>query len=623
MQETDPGLPSPLQQLPDGQQKLIQSALKELWGFEDFRPLQAESVTAILSKQDSLTVLPTGGGKSLCYQLPASISKGTTIVISPLISLMADQVNALQLLGVPAAYLNSSLAVADVRKTKAALFQGRLKLLYISPERLLLEHFLEELQQVDISFFAIDEAHCISQWGHDFRPEYQQLRILKQRFPGVSIHAFTATAAPPIQKEITLALQLEEPQIFVGSYHRPNLIYRTLRREKLTQQLLGLVRNYDDGDLGIIYCLTRKETERIAALLQKQGISALPYHAGLDPATRQKHHEKFSQEKIRVMAATVAFGMGIDQSNVRFVIHVGMPRSLSHYQQESGRAGRDGLRAYCTLIHSGQDILFWKRLIENEGVMLDHRLAELEHVVQYAGNIQCRHKTLIEHFGQPFLKPKCAACDVCLGEIDSLPDARLISRKILSAVLKTDERFGGAYVSQVLSGSKDQKVIRNQHHRSSVHGLLKDTPQLQIHDWIQQIESQGYLQRYGEFKTLRLTKQGYHLLRPDKFDMSEADVPVYLTQTRKAVGRVATGSATAEEEAFDLDLFRKLRSKRSEVATELSVPAFMVFGDRSLRDMARKQPVTAQQFMQVFGVGQAKLDNFGEKMMEVIREHDP
>lgn len=605
------------------QMQLAQSALKELWGFESFRPLQQESVSAILNRKDSLTVLPTGGGKSLCYQLPAAITQGTTIVISPLISLMADQVNALRLLGLPAAYLNSSLAVADVRQTKAALFQGKLKLLYISPERLLLEHFLEELQQVDISFFAIDEAHCISQWGHDFRPEYQQLRVLKQRFPNVSIHGFTATAPPAIQEEIAHALQLQEPLVFVGSYHRPNLVYRTLRREKLTQQLLRLLAGYDDGDLGIIYCLTRRETERIATLLEKNGISALPYHAGLDAATRQDHHNRFSQEKIRVMVATVAFGMGIDQSNVRFVIHVGMPRSLSHYQQESGRAGRDGLRSYCTLIHSGQDVLFWKRLIEEEGVMLQHRMDELERVISYASNIQCRHKTLIEHFGQPFQNANCKACDVCLGEVDSLAGARVIAQKILSAVLKTDQRFGGAYVSQVLNGSKDQKVVRNQHDKLSVHGLLGEYNQLQIHDWVNQLESQGFLQRYGEYKTLRLTKQGYWLLRPDKFDLSESEVPVYLTQTRKSTVKVSSSSATAEEEAFDQDLFKKLRAQRSEIAAELGVPAFMVFGDRSLRDMARKQPVTALQFMQVFGVGQAKLDNFGERFMEVIREHDP
>jgi ATP-dependent DNA helicase RecQ len=605
----------------NAQNSVIQDALRELWGYESFRPFQAETVSSILAGRDSLTVLPTGGGKSLCYQLPASVSQGTTIVISPLISLMADQVNALRLLGVPAAYLNSSLAVADVKATKAALFQGKLKLLYISPERLLLDHFLEELRQVQITFFAIDEAHCISQWGHDFRPEYQQLRVLKDRFPGISVHAFTATAPPTIQNEIAGALKLNQPNVFVGSYHRPNLVYRAIRRDKLTTQLLKLLRGYDGKDLGIIYCLTRKETERIAQLLQSKGVQALPYHAGLDAATRQEHHDQFSQEKIRIMVATVAFGMGIDQSNVRFVIHVGMPRSLSHYQQESGRAGRDGLPAYCTLIHSGQDVLFWKRIIEDEGALVDHRIAELNHVVHYATQIQCRHKTLIEHFGQPFNDPKCRSCDVCLGEIDSLPGARLISRKILSAVLKTREGFGGAYVSQVLSGSKEQKIIRNGHDKLTVYGLLKDHPQLQIHDWINQLESQGFLSRVGEYKTLRVMPQGYRLLRPDKYELEEADVPVYLTQTRKPDPKAT--KPVEEEGTFDLDLFNKLRSKRSEIAQELSVPAFMVFGDRSLRDMARKQPITANQFLQIFGVGQAKLDNFGEKMMEVIREYDP
>ena len=487
-----------------------------------------------MAGRDSLTVLPTGGGKSLCYQLPATLLPGTAIVVSPLISLMADQVNALQLLGVPAAYINSSQSGEEVRSTKAQFFRGELKLLYVSPERLLLDHFKEELRQVEISFFAIDEAHCISQWGHDFRPEYKQLSSLRGLFPGVAIHAFTATAPPRLQQEILSELKLVDPAHFVGSYYRPNLKYKTIRRARVNQQIQKIVAEFDRGDCGIIYCLTRRETEKIAEFLQQEGHRALAYHAGMSAQTRRTNHDRFSQEKVNIIVATVAFGMGIDQSNVRYVLHCGMPRSLSHYQQESGRAGRDGLDSQCVLIYGPKDILFWKRIIEEEDVLTNERMAQLQDMIDYASNIRCRHRTLVEHFGQAFEEEKCSNCDVCQGEVESIAEARTFSRMILSTVLKVRQAFGGAYIAQILTGSKDQKILRNGHDRLSVYNLLAKYSQYQVHDWVNQLESQGYLVRSGgQYPVFGLARSGYWLLRPDKYGKTESDLTVFLIETRK------------------------------------------------------------------------------------------
>ena len=602
------------------QDHLIDEALKQVWGFSDFRPYQRETINAILKGVDSLTVLPTGGGKSLCYQLPGSLSQGMAVVVSPLISLMADQVQSLKLLGIPAAYLNSSQNADEIRKTKSAMFRGELKLLYVSPERLLLEHFKDELRQVAISFFAIDEAHCISQWGHDFRPEYKQLMTLRDLFPGVSIHAFTATAPPRLQREIQRELRLADPVVMVGSYFRSNLKYRVIQRGQVKQQILRNIKDFKSGDSGIIYCLTRKETETMAAHLSANGFKAVAYHAGMDADTRALHHNLFSQEKVPIIVATVAFGMGIDQSNVRFVLHLGMPRSLSHYQQESGRAGRDGLPAECILIYGAKDIQFWKRIIDDEGVLVEARLKQLQDMIDYAGRIRCRHKNLVEYFGQSFDRDRCQSCDICLGEIESIPNARDISRMILSAVLKLRQSFGGVYIAQVLNGSREKKILQNRHDTLSVYGLLSKYSQNQVHDWVNQVESQGYLIRGGgNYPVYELTSKGFWLLQPGKFGKTEEDLPITLVETRKHErSKTRQGSLQMHAEPYDEALFDALRTKRKEMASALGVPAFMVFGDKSLQDMARKKPTDRIAFLDVFGVGTHKLKKFGKPMMKVI-----
>lgn len=604
---------------------LIGQALSQIWGYSEFRPLQMDAIQAIVDKRDSLTVLPTGGGKSLCYQLPAAILPGTAIIISPLIALMEDQVNALRLLGIPAAFLNSSLRVDELRKTKAQMFRNEHKLLYISPERLLLEHFLEELKQIQISFFAIDEAHCISQWGHDFRPEYRQLSKLRETFTDIGIHGFTATAPPKIQEEIQTELRLKDPKLMVGSYHRPNLCYRVLRRNQITKQILAQLKKFSKSDNGIVYCLTRKETERVADVLAREGYKALPYHAGLDAEVRKQNQDLFAQEKVHIIAATVAFGMGIDQSNVRFVIHAGMPRTLSHYQQEAGRAGRDGLPSQCVLIYGANDIQFWKRIIEEEPSLREIRLAQLQEMIRYASEIKCRHKMLIEHFGQDFEPPNCGNCDICLGEIESIQKARTFGKMILSAVLKLRQGFGGAYVAQILTKSQDKKILRNRHNHLSVYGLLSDYNQHQVQDWVSQLESQGFLQRArGEYPTLSVTSQGYWLLRPEKYGKTEADVPIVLVEThRKETKRgVDAASARANIPAdYDRILFEKLRNERALIAARIKKPAYIVFSDRSLIDMAHRKPVDESEFLHVFGVGEHKLQRFGLPMIRIIREH--
>lgn len=600
----------------------LELALQEIWGYPNFRPHQKETIEAILAGKDSLTVLPTGGGKSLCFQLPAALMDGMAIVVSPLISLMADQVNGLQLLGIPSAYLNSSLSGDEVRRVKAKMFAGELKMLYLSPERLALEHFAEELKQVKLSFFAVDEAHCISQWGHDFRPEYKQLLSLRDRYPGVGVHAFTATAPPQLQKEITRELRLNKPMVRIGSYYRPNLYYRVFRRDNAKKQLLAMLGRFDKDDMGIIYCLSRKETENFAEHLNKNGYNALPYHAGLSAEERHRNQEAFQAEQVNIIVATVAFGMGIDQSNVRYVIHMGMPRSLSHYQQEAGRAGRDGLPSQCILIYSARDIQFWKRIIEEERVLIPQRMGQLRAMINYASHICCRHRRLVEHFGQTFEQQKCDGCDVCAGEIESNPEARKYSRMIISAVLKLRQMYGGAYIAQVLTGSRDRKILASKHDRLSVYNLLGGYAANQVHDWINQLESQNYLVRsMGEYPVISVTQTGYWLLLPEKYDKTEAELPVFLIDTRRK-DKKAGKTIGQDIVDFDRQLFAALRKKRASLAKSLGVPAFVVFGDKSLRDMAARKPTTDQAFLGIFGVGDRKLKQFGKDMMRVIREHE-
>src|SRR3954454_11017782 len=496
--------------------RALSEALERYWGYTSFRPLQREAMEAILSGRDSIVVLPTGGGKSLCFQAPALVRPGLAVVVSPLISLMKDQVDTLVGNGVPAALYNSSLCSETKAAVVTGMRQGRYRLLYVSPERLVgdgSDNFLSLLSTCNVQFVAIDEAHCISQWGHDFRPEYRQLGRLRELLPGISVHGYTATATARVRQDIRLQLGLANPLELVGSFDRPNLVYRVLARSNLKRQLLDVLERHR-GQAGIIYCTSRREVDALAAWLRESGVRALPYHAGLADAERSRNQSAFLDEDADIIVATVAFGMGIDRSDVRFVVHAGAPQSLEHYQQESGRAGRDGLEAECVLIFSGADFLKWRVMLERSGELTDARRALLRDMERYAAGVGCRHRHLVGYFGDQYSKADCGACDYCLGELESVHDPTLIARKILSCVARVWQRFGAAHVASVLCGSESEQVSKRGHQHLSTFGLLRDAAVSEVRGYIEQISAEGLLRQTDEpYAVLALTDAGVALLK--------------------------------------------------------------------------------------------------------------
>ena len=600
-----------------GTESLTQAAefLKKVWGYDSFRPLQEQAIGAVLDSRDSLTVLPTGGGKSVCFQVPALCKPGLAVVVSPLISLMKDQVDALRACGVPAAFVNSTQSMEEQRAVAAEISEGRLKLLYVAPERLVTPKMLDYLANVDVSFFAIDEAHCVSAWGHDFRPEYRALHTIKKRFPSSSVHGFTATASERVRDDILKQLQLERPALFVGSFDRPNLTYRMLRSNGRLNQVCELIRNHP-GESGIVYCISRKEVERTANALCAMDIRALPYHAGLDDAVRKSNQESFINETIDVIVATVAFGMGIDKPDVRFVIHAGMPKSVENYQQESGRAGRDGLESECVLIYSGGDIVTWTRIMENpDSPPEPSALRSLDAMYELCTGVSCRHRSIVEYFGQQYEAENCDACDVCLGEIDTVEDPITIGQKILSCVLRLQERFGASHTAKVLAGSREARLLQLGHDQLSTYGLLAEEGQSAVKTWIEQMVSQGFLSRStDEFQTLTVTDLGRRLLKRDG--------TIHLTVPPKPRAKQSTrGSSDVSWEGVDRELFEQLRALRSQLANERSVPAYIVFGDAPLREMARIRPSSVATFAHIKGVGSQKLKDYGDVFVREIREY--
>jgi ATP-dependent DNA helicase RecQ len=435
----------------------LRQVISTHWGFDTLRPLQEQAMAAVLAGRDSLLVLPTGGGKSLCYQAPALLDGGITVVVSPLIALMKDQVDALRANDVPAIQIDSSQS-PDVRAaTEREILEGRIRLLFVSPERLMFPSFQGLLRRMAVKAFAIDEAHCISHWGHDFRPEYRQLRQLKQLFPRASVHGYTATATEQVREDIAEQLGLGDPLILVGNFDRANLTYRVLPRRELSQQVFKVLDRHRD-EAGIIYCIRRIDVEDLAEVMKRRGIRAFPYHAGMSAEVRRATQEAFSKGECDVIVATVAFGMGIDRSNIRFVLHTAMPKSVEHYQQETGRAGRDGLEAECVLLHSGADFLSWRSILENSAAepgvdpaFLPSALKHLEDMDRYCRGAVCRHKALVEYFGQRHEATACSACDLCLEDVRNVPEALIVAQKILSCVARLKERFGIGQVAGVRS----------------------------------------------------------------------------------------------------------------------------------------------------------------------------
>lgn len=586
--------------------------LEKYWGYDRFRPLQAEAMRAVVEGRDSTVVLPTGGGKSLCFQAPAVQMPGLAVVVSPLISLMTDQVRALADCGVPAACINSTLTMDEKRRVADEIRAGRLKLLYLSPERLTTERTLDFLAQCQLSFFAIDEAHCISEWGHDFRPEYRTLRMLKSKFPGVGVHAYTATATPRVREDIVRELGLQNAEVLVGSIDRPNLIYRVQRRKNLLQQVVDVVDRHRE-DSGIIYAIRRADVDELSASLRALGYNALPYHAGLSDEDRHRHQDAFINDRARIIVATVAFGMGIDKSDVRYVIHAGAPKSLENYQQESGRAGRDGLEAECWLLWSPADFQTWRKL---QSDLPEHAfeiaMKVLAGMDTFSSGVSCRHQAIAQYFGQQMTSENCGACDVCLSELDLVDDAQVIAQKILSCVARIDGRFGGEYTTQILTGSQDERILQNGHNQLSTFGLLSDHDQKSVRGWIDQLAGQGMLERVGEYRVLQLTDIGRQVLN-GKLS------PLLLKPAGRA--RKQSRAERSSWEGVDRELFDKLRAWRREIADERGLAPFMVCSDATLRELARHRPTSVDRLCEIHGIGQKKQSEYGEAVVELIKSH--
>jgi ATP-dependent DNA helicase RecQ len=602
----------------------LRDVLTRYWGFDAFRPLQLDAMRAILDGRDSVVVLPTGGGKSLCFQAPALLGGGLALVVSPLISLMKDQVDTLVGNGVAAAYFNSSLSAEQRADVMTGIRERRYRLLYVSPERVAGEGgeaFAAVVAQSGVRFIAVDEAHCISQWGHDFRPEYRQLARLRQTFPNVSMHAFTATATARVRRDICTQLGLVSPVELVGSFDRPNLVYRVLARANLKRQLTDILARHR-GQAGIVYCTSRREVDALAAWLTQTGVRARAYHAGLDDGVRSENQEAFLDEHADVIVATVAFGMGIDRSDVRFVVHAGSPQSLEHYQQESGRAGRDGLEAECVLIYSTADFMKWRVMLERNGELTEARRGLMRDLERYAASVGCRHRHLVSYFGEHYTREDCGACDYCLDELEAVPEPALLARKVLSCVARVGQRFGALHVTNVLRGTATDQVSARRHDVLSTFGLLSDCTVPEVRGYIEQLIAYGLLrQTEDEYPVLALTHAAVALLKD-----AAAAPDLTLARQRRPVADRPSKRARVETESWqgvDRDLFERLRALRLEIARTRGVPPYVIFHDTTLREMARLKPTSLDALRHIYGVGARKAEDLGEAFVSAIAQATP
>lgn len=585
--------------------KDVDSILQQYFGYSSFRPLQKEIIQDILLKRDVFVLMPTGAGKSLCYQIPALTQKGVTIVVSPLISLMKDQVDGLAQLGVAAACINSTLNAKDQGTVKRLLVQGKLSLLYVAPERLIQGNFLTFLKELSLNTFAIDEAHCISEWGHDFRKEYRELSRLKLIFPHIPIAAFTATATSRVKQDIITHLGLKNVHTYQASFNRPNLQYAVWEKYSAFEQILEYLKQHTD-ESGIIYAQARDTVDMVADKLQRHGIKAIAYHAGLDDGTRKEHQEKFIQEDVDVVVATIAFGMGIDKPNVRFVIHYDLPANLERYYQETGRAGRDGLNSECILLYNYSDKqtieYFIRQKQEQEQRVARHLLQQM---VRFAESSVCRRKVLLEYFEEEWKDKRCNTCDNCLNPSETF-DVTTLAQKILSCVYRVEQRFGIHHVIEVLRGSKTKKTFRLGHNKLSTYAILQDCSEAELRTYINELLQLGYLQLNGDqYPTVRLTSKSKAVLRGEE--------KVYLhyprTKTQRAV------YATYD---VDSELFERLKSLRKQLADKQHIPPYLVFSDVTLQDMASFFPQIEEQFSYVKGVGEHKLKMYGRIFLNEI-----
>ncbi|THF88364.1 DNA helicase RecQ [Deinococcus sp. KSM4-11] len=594
--------------------------LKQVWGYDAFRGVQGEIVRTVVEGGNALVLMPTGGGKSLCYQLPSLLRPGVGIVVSPLIALMKDQVDTLRQLGVRAAFLNSSLSLQETREVEAALMAGSLDLLYVAPERLLLPRTLELLERVDVGLFAIDEAHCVSQWGHDFRPEYQGLRVLPERFPDIPRVALTATADDRTRADILNVLELHGAPQFISSFDRPNIQYRVANKEGPKTQLLDFIVSEHRGDAGIVYCLSRKSVEETAKWLVAQGIDAVPYHAGLSPRERSTAQERFLNEEGLIVCATVAFGMGIDKPNVRFVAHLDLPKSMEGYYQETGRAGRDGLPSTAWMVYGLADVVNVRRMLASSDAPEEVKRVEagkLDALLTYCEAATCRRQMLLAYFGEDYPLP-CGNCDVCLNP----PQVRDMTREAqmaLSAAIRSGNRFGAAHLTDILLGHSTEKVLAMNHHTLPTFGVGAAHDEKTWRSVIRQLVSLGYLAA-GEHHGLSATGKARALLKGETtLALREDTLVPHVTKRERERTRSTAGRAPVD--AHDQPLFEALRAWRLGKARELAVPPYVIFTDASLKGIAELRPGSLATLGTVSGVGQRKLADFGDEVLGIVRDH--
>ena len=598
--------------------------LQRVFGYSGFRGQQEEIIARLLAGEDGLVLMPTGGGKSLCYQIPAMLRPGVGVVVSPLIALMRDQVESLRQAGVHAACLNSSLPYREVRKVESAVRAQRLDLLYVAPERLLADRTLELLSHTPLALFAIDEAHCVSQWGHDFRPEYLRLSVLPERFPGVPRIALTATADEPTRREIVDRLELAGAHRFVSGFDRPNIRYAVVPKNNPRKQLRDFLQQRHRGRSGIVYCLSRNRVDKTAEWLQGLGVNALPYHAGLGKAERRRNQDRFVREEGVVMTATIAFGMGIDKPDVRFVAHLDLPKSIEAYYQETGRAGRDGDPADAWMAYGLQDVVTLRHMVESSEAGIDRKRLEirkLDALLGYCELTTCRRRTLLSYFGEETTEP-CGNCDNCLTPVEAW-DATEAAQKALSCVSRTGQRFGAVYVIDVLRGRNDERIRRFGHDALSTYGIGCDLGPYEWRSVFRQLVARGLLKVDMEgYGTLSLTDASRAVLRGEVRVHMRRDLrPKSAPRSRKAAAAPPADPESSGSLPWDEKLWEALRERRLQLAREQGVPPYVVFHDASLRQMAERRPQTLEEFAQITGVGDTKLDRYGEAFLAVIREH--
>ena len=591
-----------------------QDILRTVFGYDNFRPPQDEIINTLIAGDDALVLMPTGGGKSLCYQIPSLVRPGCGVVISPLIALMQDQVNAMRLLGVKASYLNSTLSAQDAFDVEEALLAGKLDLLYVAPERLVQERTLALLQRAPLALFAIDEAHCVSQWGHDFRADYLKLSVLQERFPEIPRVALTATADVRTRADIVSRLELDGARQFIAGFDRPNIRYRLALKHSPKQQLLRFLRDEHPMDAGIVYCLSRRKTEDTAAWLQQEGYQALPYHAGLDASTRAEHQRRFLREEGVIMVATIAFGMGIDKPDVRFVVHLDMPKTVESYYQETGRAGRDGEPADAWLLYGLQDVIKLRGMMAQSQGSEEHKRAEQQRLNAMLGLCEittCRRQALLNYFGESLPEP-CGNCDTCLEPVDTW-DATEAARMALSAVYRTGQRFGVNHLIDLLRGAETAKIFQFSHQTLPTYGIGQALDAGQWRSVFRQLVARAYLsvdlERYG---ALRLEQKCRPLLRGEEI--------IALRHDQKVKSKSAKKTRANEALSADIDpvLWEALRDKRRQLAETQGVPPYVIFHDKTLREMCLHRPRTQVEFSRLPGVGDSKLEKYAEAFLAVI-----